>query len=227
MEQRDRITLVCTSSGRNPDLLQKMLDSAIGFDEIILHIDKLKFEDRNNFGHKAKQIGRIFSDNHLTIPEAYNFMIENVKTQWVCCMCDDDYFYQEGLSKMIAEVHNGIIAGVAHFKFHISGYIPPQDIRGRFLSLIGKKEYDLCEKQFITPELFLKHGRIPAASFFRKRAWELAGGFQGEFEHDRNLWLRMAQVGIEFKYFDHLVYNFVRRKNSAWANQLNSQSKNS
>ena len=196
-EQQDKITLVCTTLGKNPELLQRMLDSAGGhFDDVIVH-----------------------DGNGTTISEAYNFCIKNVKTQWVCCMPDDDYFYPEGLSKMIAEVKEGIVAGVAHFKFHVSGYTPPEDVRCWF----GKTEYDLCEKKRITPKLLEKHGRLPAASFFRKAAWELAGGFTGTKEHDRNLWLNMAKAGVEFKYFDTLVYNFVRRDNSAWVKQNESR----
>lgn len=198
--ERDRITLVCTTLGNRPELLQRMLDSAIGFDVIVVH-DNSKTE-------------------HLSIPDAYNQLIEKVNTQWVCCMCDDDYFYPEGLSKMIAEVHEGIVAGVAHFKYHISGYCPKEDKRAWILG----KEYDLCERSPITPKLLRKHGRMPAASFFRKSAWELAGGFKGSFEHDRDLWIRMAEAGVHFKYFDHLVYNFVRRDKSAWIRQNEEKS---
>jgi len=212
----DKITLVCTTLGKNPELLERMLDSAKGFDKTIVHTDQKGLDYWKN-GYVTG-----FNDMPLpkmSIPEAYNYLIRMVDTQWVCCMCDDDYFYPEGLAKMIKEVHEGIVAGVAHFKFHVSGYVPPEDVR----CWLGKTEYDLCEKKRITPELLRKHGRLPAASFFRKSAWEMAGGFQGEFEHDRNLWLRMAEKGVEFKYFDHLVYNFVRRDNSAWRKQHDSR----
>ena len=208
----EKITLVCTTLGNNPELLQKMLNSSNGFDDIVIHVDK----DGIAHNPHTKEKDFFYYPRHLNIPDAYNLIIkEFVNTEWVCCMPDDDYFYPEGLVKMIKEVHDGIVAGVAHFKFHVSGYAPPEDVRCWF----GKKEYDLCEKKRITPELLRKHGRLPAASFFRKSAWEMAGGFQGEFEHDRNLWLRMAEKGVEFKYFDHLVYNFVRRNNSAWVSQ--------
>ena len=215
-DQVDKITLVCTTLGKNPDLLQRMLKSAVSrfetFDQIIIHTD-------------AKEILVITTDGtryhipaliHFTIPEAYNFIIEKmVKTQWVCCMCDDDYFYPEGLEKMIAEVHKGIDADVAHFKFHVSGYIPPEDKRCWF----GKKEYDLWERGNVVKELLKGHNRIPAASFFRKQTFEMVGGFKGDKCHDQDLWTRMAKAGIEFKYFEHKVYNYVRRDNSAWVQQ--------
>ena len=203
MEEHDKITLVCTSLGKHPELLKRMLDSAKGFDDVLLY--------------------KIPPEKYLSIPNAYNFLIDKVKTQWVCCMPDDDYFYPDGLSKMIDAVHNNIYAGVAHFKFHISGYMPSEDTRGQVYKFVtGKTEYDLCEKKTVTYELLRKHNRLPAASFFRKIVWEKIGGFQGDKYHDWNFWKRAAQWGAEFKYFDYLVYNFVRREGSAWEKQNKS-----
>ena len=175
--------------------MNKMLDSAKGFDHIAFREES--------------------PDNPLPIARAYNILIDNVTTEWICCFCDDDYFYPEGLSKMIAEVHNGINADVAHFKFKISGHRPPQDIRSWLLG----NTYDLCEKQYITDQLLEKHNRLPAGSFFRKSAWEKVGGFQGEKCHDWDLWKRMEKASCTFKYFDYLVYNHVRRQGSAWEKQ--------
>ncbi len=207
LEEQDRITLVCTSHNPDYKLLDKMLASAVGFDEVIVHINGTLIK-HNDLIYKFK--------DELSIPDAYNYLIKNyVKTQWVCCFCDDDYFYTDGLKKMIKEVHEGIVASVAHFKFHVSGYCPPQDLRAWWFG----KEYDLSEKRQITPKLLSKHGRLPAGSFFRKRAWEMVSGFQGDKCHDWDLWQRMSAKGIEFKYFDYLVYNFVRRNNSAWIRQ--------
>ena len=206
-----KITLVCTSTGENLGLLEKMLDSTYKegclFDNLIVHINGKSIRSYNKFG--------IFEEK-LSIPDAYNYLIKNiVDTEWVCCFCDDDYFYPEGLAKMIAEVHKGIDADVAHFKFHISGYCPPQDKR----AWLWGKEYDLCERQPITPKLLEKHNRLPAGSFFRKSAWEKVGGFQGEKCHDWDLWKRMEKASCTFKYFDYLVYNHVRRQGSAWEKQ--------
>ena len=213
--KKEKITLVCTSLNPDKVLLNKMLDSAYQFDEIVLNIDQQKFEDRNDFGCPSKQIARVFNQDHWSIPDAYNWMIKEVKTEWICCFCDDDYFYPEGLAKMIAEIRKGCYAGIAHYKYKISGYRPPQDLRSWILG----STYDLCEKQYITEELLKKHNRLPAGSFFRKDVWKAIGGFKGDKCHDHNFWLRAAQFGFTFKYYDHLVYNHVRRENSAWVRQ--------
>lgn len=207
----EKITLVCTSHNPNYSLLEKMLDSVYLnrclFDDLIVHINGKSIRQNNITGSFTPI---------LSIPESYNYLIKNiVKTEWVCCFSDDDYFYKENLSKITSQFYNKIDADVIHFKFHISGYVPPQDIRCWF----GKKEYDLFEKNPITSKLLEKHNRLPAASFFRKSAWEKVGGFQGDKCHDWDLWKRMAAVGCKFKYFDYLVYNHVRRENSAWCRQ--------
>lgn len=199
-----------------------MIDSAEGFDEILIHINGYNVR---KYGSDKELVSHVEHKQNLSICRSYNALIEAwTDNEWICCFCDDDYFYPEGLSKIIYEIRRGNARDceVAHFKFHISGYVPLQDKRCWF----GKKEYDLCEKKEITPKLLEKHNRLPAGSFFRKRAWEMVGGFHGDKCHDWDLWKRMAQKGIEFKYFDYLVYNHVRRENSAWCRQNeNLQSK--
>lgn len=204
----EKITLVCTSLNADFILLRKMVRSAKWFDEMLVHIDGEggEYYKDNEFSGSWKY------PVHLNITDAYNKLIGMATTEWICCFCDDDYFYSENLCKMVEKVHKGIDADVAHFKFHVSGYIPPQDKRCWF----GHKEYDLCEKNSVTSKLLEKHNRLPAGSFFRKNAWKKVGGFQGDKCHDWDLWKRMVGAGCRFKYFDYLVYNFVRRENSAW-----------
>lgn len=191
----EKITLVCTSLNSNKRLLNKMIDSAKQFDCMLLH--------------------QTPPQRYMSIKDAYNMLISNAQTEWICAFPDDDYFYHDGLRQMIAEVHKGIDADVAHFKLTVSGYRPPQDLRAWLLG----SEYELCERKPITAKLLEKHNRLPAGSFFRKSAWSKVGGFQGDKCHDHNLWLRMAQAGCKFKFYDHLVYNYVRRDNSAWIKQ--------
>ena len=214
----EKITLVCTSNGENPNLLLKMLDSAKGFDEMFVHHNGITIKHAIKKINEFDQLWDVsFMDyrNHLSIPDAYNMIIDKVKTEWVCCFCDDDYFYPEGLTKMIAEIHKGCSAGIAHYKYRISGYRPPQDLRSWILG----KTYNLCEKQYITEDLLRKHNRLPAGSFFRKDVWKAIGGFQGNKFHDHDFWLRAVKAGFTFKYHDHLVYEHVRRPNSAWVKQ--------
>lgn len=212
----EKVTLVCTSLDRDSHLTCKMLKSAKGFDETIYHINGKGCSRINN----ERTIETYFYDK-FNVPDAYNYLIGNfVTTEWICCFPDDDFFYPYGLENILHEVHQGIDADVAHFRFKVSGYLPKQDYRGRiFKAITGRAEYELCERKPITPELLKKHCRLPAGTFFRKSAWKKVGGFSGDFEHDRLLWIKMAEAGCTFKFFNHLVYEFYRREGSAWFRQ--------
>lgn len=212
----EKVTLICTSLNPDPILLNRMLCSAKSFDSIIVHEDKacretIELPQNEEF----KDLRLLRPSKSMNIPDAYNWLIRDyVKTEWVCAFCDDDFFYPES-EKLIKYIHSGCSADVLHFKFRITGYHPWQDVR----SWVFGKEYNLWENKPITPQLLVKHNRLPAGSFFRKSAWEKAGGFQGNKCHDWNLWLKMSQVNCEFEYFDCLVYEFQRRNNSAWIRQ--------
>lgn len=212
----EKITLVCTSLNPDERLLNKMLQSAIGFDEVILHIDPFsKYYDYFiNYPKSGSPIRRYFSSTHLDIAQAYNTLISQADDGWICCFCDDDYFFPE-LSQMIDEVHKGIDADVAHFQFRVSGHRPFKDLR----SWVKGSIYYLWEDKPITVKLLEKHNRLPAGSFFRKSAWEKVGGFQGDKCHDWDLWKRMVKAGCTFKYFPYLVYDYVRREGSSWQKQ--------
>lgn len=210
----EKITLVCSSLNPDIELLQRMLRPTTMFDKVIIHLDSCEHFGGIYFTAPSS-LSVVPTIEHFDIGEAYNLLIERVETEWICCFCDDDFFYPEALKAMIDEIHKGIDADVAHFNFRVSGYCPPQDKR----AWIFGKEYILCEKQPITAQLLGKHNRLPAGSFFRKSAWEKAGKFQGNKCHDWYLWLRMAKSNLKFKYFNHLVYNYQRRENSAWISQ--------
>lgn len=211
----EKITLVCTSLNPDRELLSKMIDSAKGFYDIIIHEDKDSTTHYSRFDNGTR-VRHVYNPEHLTIDEAYNWIIKDyVKTEWICCFCDDDYFYPGDLKALIDLVHKGVDADIIHFPFRISGHRPWRDYR----SWIKGKSYIIDELKPITPKLLSKHNRLPAASFFRKSAWEKVGGFQGDKCHDWNLWLRMSKSGFKFKRFSYIGYNHVRRENSAWCRQ--------
>lgn len=210
----DKITLVCTSLNKDPELLKRMFDSANGFDFYVIHIDGNGISIHNKY---KKKIDEYYFPARMNVQGSYNFLIkEFVKTEWVCCMPDDDYFLPIGLNEMLTQIHLGVKEDVAHYKIMVNGYLPKQDIRGRVLKLFGQHEYVLCERTNITPKLLKKHGRMPAGTFFRKTAWERGNYFQNIKENDRALWTAMAEAGCTFKFFDYLVYNYVRRPGSLW-----------
>jgi glycosyltransferase involved in cell wall biosynthesis len=201
----NKITLICTSWNPKEELLNKMLRSARGFDEIVLHIDA-----------ETKIYPEIASDtmvpirlethsDHLDIGKAYNMLIERTPTEWVCCMCDDDYFDKAELEKAIELVNMcDESVDVIHFPVHVWGDV----------------SYHRWGSSQVIMEEMKAGNKIPAGAFFRKSAWEKAGGFDGEVYHDWILWLKMMKAGCSFKYFDGCVYWFQVRPNTAASRQV-------
>ena len=202
----NKVTLICTTWNPKPELLNKMLQSARGFDEIVLHVDIETKEYPHVDVLKLNCPLRIEDHNeHLDVGQAYNMLIERTKTEWVCCMCDDDYFDKGELAAALEIVKNaGSEVDVMHFPVHVFG--------------------DVAYHRWGTPEVLMeamkKSNQIPAGAFFRKSAWEKSGGFAGEVYHDWILWLKMLKAGCNFKYFDGCVYWFQVRPGSAASRQV-------
>ena len=117
----NKVTLICTTWNPNAELLNKMLQSARGFDEIVLHIDC----DTKNYpdidGGLLNCPFRLeVNHEHLGIGQAYNMLIERTATEWICCMCDDDYFDKAELDVALTYLKNDVIKeDVLHFPVHV------------------------------------------------------------------------------------------------------------
>jgi hypothetical protein len=231
------ITLCVTSLNPDENKLNKMLASAVGFEEILLHIDAgTKNYPDIDFKNAGSRIRMIDHPEHLEIGPAYDMLVKEVKTEWVCVFFDDDYFDVEGLRQMIQQVNNNPDCDIAHFQCTVGGYMPLVDRRGlvfRFFQNIVapylKKKYLVLDIKYllgcqsVSVESLEKDNGLPAGSFFKKYVWEKVGGFKGRITHDWIFWLRSARMGFRFKYFDYVVYHYIRRQDSAWFKQLKQE----
>ena len=228
------ITLIITSMNPDEKRLNRLLDSAYGFDKIVLHIDvntKVMPKINNHF------VTFVHNEQHLSIPEAYNWMVKNfVETEWVCCQCDDDYFEKEGLKQMLEVLRTpgGLDCGVCTFKTFVTGYAPWRDkasvlteIINRYIApILMKKSIEIIARRWyghkhdLTPKGIAYQSNIPAGAFFRKVIWDKVGGMNGSIAHDWILWLKMARWGVEFRYFPFIVYTYERQEGSAWFRQF-------
>ena len=195
-----------TSLNPNEFKINRALQSAVGFDDIIFHID---FNTSLIPKIESSKINPPFTEfyikEHLGIGQAYNAMIKHIESEWICCFCDDDFFDEKELAKLLVAIRAGDFADadIIHFKCHVSGNRP----------------YHPWGAAKIKQEWLEEGNIIPAASFFRKSAWVKVGGFRGEIYHDWILWLRALKAGCRFKYFDGCVYWFMMRPDSAAVRQ--------
>lgn len=236
----DKITLVITSFNPNPILLNRLLKSAKGFDEIILHIDSASnphlIAECVNM-QSPSSLRYYYNPEHLRIEEAYNAMIKEAQDGWICAFCDDDYFEEDGLLSMQTAIRVGDAkdCDIATFQTFVTGFAPWRDkgsilveCVNRFIApLLMKKGVELKARRFygrshVNAKTIEWQSNIPAGAFFRKSAWEKSGGFSGSIAHDWILWLKMARQGMVFKFFPYIVYTYERRENSAWFRQFRS-----
>lgn len=193
----------------NPDefKLNRALQSATGFDEIALHIDpgtiKIPHIDLTKI---TPPVNIISSESSLKVNQAYDLIISEIQTDWICCFCDDDFFDAKALNTLIQSIRNTDFLGadVVHFKVNVSGETP--------YHTWGAGDIDLPSME--------KANMIPAGSFFRKSVWEKNGGFRGELYHDWIFWLRAIKNGCKFRFFDTCVYWFMMRQGSAAFRQI-------
>ena len=82
-----KISLCVTSHNPNLSLLYKMLDSAIGFDEKIIHIESRE---------KAS----------CTAAQGFNKVIAAATSEFICPFCDDDFFHTNNLKELLTWFHN-------------------------------------------------------------------------------------------------------------------------
>lgn len=184
----ERITMVMSTLSPDNELLNKSLQSAKGFDEIILFIDPgTKEYPHVDVLSIVPPLRILEHDKHLEVNEAYDFLINAAFEGWVCTFFDDDYFDEAELKRVIDFVkNNDIKEDIVHFRSHMAGDLSYHQW-GKEQVSIGELEFDNC---------------LPAASFFRKKVWRAVGGLRGEIAHDWIFWLRAAYMGFEFKYFN-------------------------
>lgn len=199
----------------NPDVfkLNRALQSAKGFDQIFLNIDPAtKVFPKIEAGQLQIEPPPDFIDtpNTMLAGQAYDFIIKQIESEWICCFCDDDFFDEKELSRLLTAIRAGDFADadVINFRVHVSG-IKPYHQWG-----VPEPKLDAMQTS----------NHIPAGCFFRKSVWEKTGGFKGTLLFDWIFWLRALKAGCRFKYFDGPVYWFMMRKGSLAFRETEGQS---
>ena len=141
-----------------------MLDSAKPFEQQRIHID------RNGI-----------SGPSYTAAEGFNKVISEVKTEWVCCGCDDDFFHTDNLTELLTWFHNTEVK---------------EDII--YFPIFCGNERDGWKEQFLltpTYEGLRKQNMLPFSCFYRKGLWEKIGGYDNIQFCDWGFWMKALKVG--------------------------------
>jgi glycosyltransferase involved in cell wall biosynthesis len=182
------ITLCCTTNAPQENLLLKMLDSAKGFDERIVHLN-------NNENIRLPEDVKI-----RTLPQpvsaawGYNCAIIQASSEWICPMADDDFFHEENLKELLtwfktADIKEDII------------YFP---------IFCGNEKQGYVEQNLLIPnfELLQQQNMLPFSCFYRKSLWTKVQGYDNLPFNDWGFWLKAFAAGATYYRWEKPIYYF-------------------
>lgn len=184
---------------------EKTLKTAVGFDEIVLYIQATNAETIEIIKSWNIDNLTILHDGGIrSIKDGFNYAISKAKSDWVCSFCDDDWFIEEKLSRLLGEIRSGryINKDIIHFKVQTeNGFTWGADN----FTIEGLRETN----------------QIPHGSFIRKEFFDKIGGYKTDCGSDWNLWIRAMEAGARFENFEDSVYIFrTFSERSAYEKQL-------
>jgi|GEM_PF-3555598 len=203
-----KISLAINSKNPVEEWLDKCIETAMDFDEILVYLDGDSRASKTVSNHV-----KILSDGkERTIVEGFNHVIAQTTGDWVCSFCDDDYFSLVNLRHLLSLMRKHRFADNADV-IHFPVYLTSGGSWGHFES--------------VTPEMLHENNYLPHGSFIRRKLFDDLGGYRIDPAADWNLWLRAAKSGARFKYFDKPVYYFrYGHERSAWQKQVNQYGQN-
>lgn len=184
--------------------LKQCLESTKGFDEVFLYVQGISTEDLKEI--LSWDIPNITIDpgaEEIGIVEGFNRAVGELKSDWVCSFCDDDYFIQNNLNTILEKIRGGAFgnADVIHFPVQVDG-------GGGW----GERQ--------VTYEGLKNGNMLPHGSFIRREIFGKVGGYKSEIATDWEFWLRVAKEGHRFEFFESPVYFFRVRDGSAYKKQM-------
>jgi len=187
-----RTSLVINSKNPVREWLVQALDTAKGFDEIVLYIDGAGKKDIESLDIEfGKNVVVLFDEKKRTLKEGYNFAASMAKGEWIVIFCDDDYFYPDEIDRLNNEIKDG--------KFDEFDVIVPK------VMTIGGVWGSSSD---FTLEQIKNNNLIPSSSFVRKEKFDMLGGYKVDSCGDWNLWIRAKAANLKFCFLNSVVYFF-------------------
>jgi len=178
------ISLVVCTFNPDLDLLKRALDSAVGFDEVILVDDGsiIKIPRHKN----VTKVLRIKENSGLG--NARNMGVSVAKGDTIALLDDDDYFGD--LTGMFEFVKGE--GDIFHFTIQCSDG-----------NKWGQNNVETIEIEDC----------IPGTSWFKRRVWE-QNPYKSIVAEDWVFWCEAKRDGFKFSYFPQIFYNYTLRPES-------------
>ena len=184
----NQITLCCTTHHPQVNLLLKMLDSAKGFDERIVH-----FNHNENI-ELPKDIKIKTLPQPVSAAWGYNSAIIQASSRWICPMADDDFFHEENLKELLAWFRTtNIQEDIIYFPI-----------------FCGNERQGWTEQHLLVPtfEGLQQQNMLPFSCFYKKSLWEKVQGYDNLPFNDWGFWLKAFNVGATCYRWKKPIYYF-------------------
>ena len=194
----NELTLCLNSKNPNEPWLNLALETAQDIPNVYLY---LVSNSLVSLSYTAN-VKKLFIDSHnscKSVTEGYNFLINQVQTEWVSAFADDDYFVKENLKELLDYMTtNEIKEDIIHFTCQTGkGWC-----KDKWEGTLPKNLISASYKEI------LHHNQIPFSCFYRKKVWERVGGYDPVAFNDWHFWQKALKVGFKIKEWNKPVYFF-------------------
>ena len=141
---------------------------------------------------------------HLDIVQGFNFVVAQTTGDWICSFCCDDYFIEDNLLEILDLMRSGAFDSwdVVHFPVRLNNGSTWGNVKN------------------VTPARLRNENCLPHGSFFKYKVFHSIEGYRTEAATDWNFWLRAANNGMKFHYWDKPIYHFRKTSTGAYHRQL-------
>lgn len=182
------ISLCCTTKNTNRELLQQMIHSAVGFDEIVLHFNETMIDFNN------PKIKYFDNTSSFTAAEGYNFCVQNAKSEWICCMGNDDHFDIPNLERLLLWFKNAKLDDIDIIQFPM--WVGNENVN----------DWNVWGLELASYDELRKRNMITFASFYRKSLWKKIGGYDNLPFNDWKYWLKALKNNAKIYYWPYPIY---------------------
>ena len=188
------ISLCCTSNNPNPILLDKMLNSAQGFDEILLHINGKTTPTDFPDIQIPSNVKEILLPYKTLAGSGYNVVVSQATSEWVSCMGDDDFFHVDNLKELLTWFkHTNITEDIVQFPCFTGN---------------DNIDWRIWGETKVTYETLRQHNMLAFSCFYRKSLWEKIGCYDDLLFNDWFYYLKALKSGASIYQWQKPIYYF-------------------
>lgn len=188
--------------------IQKCIQNTDLFDEKIIYFNKETREFKDN----SLPNFRIYGDGqNLSAADGFNFAIQQVRSEWICPFCIDDWIDPLIMEKLIVDIHND--------KYKDYDVIKCPCYCGNNImkwKIIGQEKYNYEELK----NNIKQKNCISFSSIYRKKVWLEIGGYKNEPFNDWGFWLRVIKAKYPIFNYPLPTYYWQIHNNQLYKKEL-------